>query len=81
MTSNFLLNNLVTYSDRRLHGLAAVKGLLMFVAVCAIGAISNIGVATWLYTNKPIWWLAGLAGTLVGAVWNFALSTAIVWRK
>jgi dolichol-phosphate mannosyltransferase len=81
MTSNFFLNNAVTYRDRRLTGLAAVKGLLMFIAICAVGAVSNIGVATWLYANRPIWWLAGLLGSLVGAVWNFAVSSTLVWRR
>jgi dolichol-phosphate mannosyltransferase len=81
MTSNFFLNNAVTYRDRRLTGFAAVKGLAMFIVICAVGAVSNIGLASWLYANRPVWWLAGLFGSLVGAVWNFAVSTALVWRK
>ena len=81
MTSNFFLNNVLTYRDRQLTGFAALKGLLLFIAICAVGAVSNIGVATWLYANKPIWWLAGVLGSLVGAVWNFAVSTAFVWRR
>ena len=52
----------------------------LFYVICTIGAISNIGVANWLYVNKPVWWLAGLAGSVVGAVWNFALSNTYVWR-
>jgi dolichol-phosphate mannosyltransferase len=81
MTSNFFLNNAVTYRDQRLRGAAAVRGLLGFYAICAVGAVSNIGVATWLYSNKPVWWLAGLAGSVVGAVWNYALSSTLVWRR
>jgi dolichol-phosphate mannosyltransferase len=37
-------------------------------------------VAVWLYANRPIWWLAGLLGSLVGAVWNYAVSSTFVWR-
>jgi dolichol-phosphate mannosyltransferase len=81
MTSNFFLNNAVTYRDQRLSGLAALRGLLAFYVICAIGAVSNIGVATWLYSNRPSWWLAGLAGSMVGAVWNYALSSTLVWRR
>lgn len=81
MTSNFFLNNRLTYRDKRLRGIAALRGLLAFYAICALGALSNIGVATWLYSNEPIWWLAGLAGSLVGAVWNYALSSVLVWRR
>lgn len=81
MTSNFFLNNAVTYRDQRLSGVAAIRGLLLFYAICAIGAFSNIGVATWLYDNEPTWWLAGLFGSIVGAVWNYALSSTVVWRR
>ena len=81
MTSNFFLNNAFTYRDQRLTGGAALKGLLLFYVICAAGAVSNIGVANWLYTNKPIWWLAGLLGSFVGAVWNYAVSSTVVWRQ
>jgi dolichol-phosphate mannosyltransferase len=81
MTSNFFLNNALTYRDQRLTGAAALKGLLLFYLVCAVGAASNIGVANWLYTNKPVWWLAGLLGSVVGAVWNYAVSSTVVWRR
>jgi dolichol-phosphate mannosyltransferase len=27
-----------------------------------------------------IWWLAGLAGVLIGAVWNYAVTSVFVWR-
>jgi len=81
MTSNFFLNNAVTYRDQRLSGLDAIKGLLAFYAICAIGAVSNIGVAIWLYSAEPTWWLAGLLGSAVGAVWNYAVSSTLVWRR
>jgi dolichol-phosphate mannosyltransferase len=81
MTSNFFLNNAVTYRDQRLSGLAALRGLIGFYAICAIGALSNIGVATLLYHAAPIWWLAGLVGSVIGAVWNYSLSSTLVWRR
>jgi dolichol-phosphate mannosyltransferase len=80
MTSNFILNNMLTYRDQRLHGLAAVKGLLLFFVICAVGAVSNIGVANWIYAHDPVWWVAGLAGSALSAVWNYAISSALVWR-
>jgi dolichol-phosphate mannosyltransferase len=81
MTSNFFLNNAVTYRAQRLTGADALKGLIIFYAICAIGAVSNIGVATWLYSNRPSWWVAGLLGSMVGAVWNYAVSSTLVWRR
>jgi dolichol-phosphate mannosyltransferase len=81
MTSNFFLNNWLTYRDQRLHGIALIRGLLLFYVICAIGAVSNIGVATWLYANDPVWWLAGLLGSFVGAVWNYSISSLLVWKQ
>ncbi len=80
MTSNFYLNNILTYRDRRLVGADFPKGLLIFYGICAVGAISNIGIANWIYANRPVWWVAGLAGSLVGVVWNYMMSTELVWH-
>jgi dolichol-phosphate mannosyltransferase len=77
---NFALNNAVTYRDQRLAGWAFVTGLLRFVVICTVGAISNVGVATWIYGYDGKWWVAGLAGALMGAAWNYIVSAAFVWR-
>ena len=77
---NFVLNNALTYRDQRLAGWAFVTGLLRFEVICAVGAISNVGVATWIYGYDPRWWIAGLGGALMGAVWNYVVSAAFVWR-
>lgn len=82
MTFNFFANNVLTYRDKRLKGLWQVtRGLLTFYAVCGIGALSNVGIATVLFREAYSWWLAGLAGILVGAVWNYAASSMFTWRK
>jgi dolichol-phosphate mannosyltransferase len=78
---NFVLNNLFTYRDQRLTGWRFVTGLLRFQVICAIGAISNVGIATWIYDYDSVWWIAGLGGALIGTVWNFAVSAAFVWRQ
>jgi dolichol-phosphate mannosyltransferase len=81
ITWNFVLNNFFTYRDQRLTGWRFVTGLLRFVVICAIGAISNVGIATWIYSNQNVWWLAGLGGAVIGTVWNFVVSAAFVWRQ
>ena len=81
MTSNFTLNNLITYRDRRLRGWGWARGLMSFYIVCSVGAVANVGIATFAYAEKPVWWLAGLAGALVGAVWNYALSSFFTWKR
>lgn len=80
MTSNFALNNLITYRDRRLTGWRFLKGLVSFYSVCSIGAIANVGAATFIYGKEPVWWLAGIAGAAIGVVWNYAVSGYFTWK-
>jgi dolichol-phosphate mannosyltransferase len=81
MTSNFILNNFLTYRDQRLKGFGILRGLLLFYLVCSVGLVANVGVAFSVYDQEPIWWLAGAAGALMGVVWNYAMSGLFVWRK
>ena len=81
MTSNFLLNNFLTYRDQRLKGFGILRGLVIFYLVCGVGLMANVGVAFSVYDQEPIWWLAGAAGALMGVVWNYAMSGLFVWRK
>jgi dolichol-phosphate mannosyltransferase len=82
MTFNFLLNNVFTYRDKRLRGFWPVlRGLLSFYLVCSAGAVSNVGVASFLFVRDFSWWISGVAGILVGAVWNYAASSILTWRK
>ncbi|OAF06106.1 dolichol monophosphate mannose synthase [Bradyrhizobium centrolobii] len=81
MTSNFILNNFLTYRDQRLKGFAVLRGLIAFYIVCSVGLFANVGVAFSVYDQEPIWWLAGMAGALMGVVWNYAMSGLFVWRK
>ena len=81
MTSNFFLNNLFTYRDRRLRGLALLRGLISFYAICALGAVANVGIAGYVFSRNEVWWLAGLAGVAVGSVWNYAVSSVFTWKQ
>ncbi|TYC68091.1 glycosyltransferase family 2 protein [Stappia sp. BW2] len=81
MTSNFFLNNQLTYRDRRLTGMKVLIGLLTFYAVCSVGVLANVGVANLMYADPSYWWFAGTAGAIMGAVWNYAASSALTWRK
>jgi dolichol-phosphate mannosyltransferase len=81
MTTNFALNNLLTYKDRMLRGVAFLRGLVGFYVVCSVGAVANVGVATWLFEGAQTWWVAGLAGAAMGAVWNYVFSNLLIWRQ
>ena len=81
MTSNFALNNAVTYRDRRKRGLAFLTGLLSFYLICGVGVIGNVGVANFFFMKQYSWIFAGLAGALVGTVWNYAVSAIFTWGR
>jgi dolichol-phosphate mannosyltransferase len=79
MTSNFLLNNLFTYGDQRLRGAKAWRGLFSFYVACGIGAFINLAIAEWLFLKALPYWVAGLAGALIAAMWNFFTTASFTW--
>jgi dolichol-phosphate mannosyltransferase len=83
MTFNFFLNNLFTYRDRRLRGWGLLRGWVSFTLACSVGAVANVGIATYLFHAVPaggLWWVASaVAGILVGAVWNYAVTAVYTW--
>ena len=82
MTFNFFLNNLLTFYDVRLKGWALLKGWLSFCLICGLGAIANVGVASYLFSQTGVMWtVSALAGILVGAVWNFVMSSRFTWGR
>lgn len=81
MGSNFFLNNFFTYRDQRIKGWRLLRGLASFYAICGVGAVANVDVAAYVFHQRPVWWLAGLAGALVGSVWNYAVSAVFTWKR
>jgi dolichol-phosphate mannosyltransferase len=79
MTFNFFLNNLFTYRDRRLRGMRLWRGLLSFYAVCGLGALANIGVAAYAFSQQVQWAVSAGAGILVGTLWNYLATARYTW--
>jgi dolichol-phosphate mannosyltransferase len=82
MAANFQLNNSITYRDQRLRGGRLWRGLILFMLVCGVGALANIGIASALYASghaarTP----AGALGAVIGVVWNYAMSATLVWGR
>jgi len=79
--ASFVVTNLLlTHSDRRLRGFSVIPGLLVFGVTSAFGLVAGIGVAAWLYTLRPVWWLAGAVGSVVGTVCSHATSPRLSWH-
>ena len=81
MTFNFALNNKFTYRDRQLKGWAWLTGLLSFYLVCSLGAVANVGIGSLVYEQFHGWWIAGIAGAIVGSVWNYVASSWLTWTR
>jgi dolichol-phosphate mannosyltransferase len=80
MTSNFALNNAFTYRDRRLRGWQWLRGWATFVLACSVGGIANVGISAYLFEANNSWLPASLAGTIVGSVWNYVVTSVYTWR-
>jgi len=80
-SSNYLINNALTFRFARLRGLALLQGLLKFLLVSSLPLAANVGVAQVLvrlsYADSLS---AQLAGILVVFVWNYAASSRFVWN-
>jgi dolichol-phosphate mannosyltransferase len=81
ITSNFVLNNALTYHDQRLQGMRLFLGWVSFNLVCATGAVANVGIAGWMFRHDSLWLVSALAGIAVGVVWNYTMSSIFTWRK
>ena len=80
MTSNFFLNNILTYRDQSLSGKYILFGLLSFYFVCSLGAVANVAVANLVYNYVPLWILASFSGSVISSLWNFMSSKWLTWR-
>ncbi len=82
MSFNFVLNNALTYADKRLTGvLPLLRGWLKFGLTCSVGLLANVGVAAVLVRFGFHEYPAAITGIVIGSVWNFALSSKFVWGK
>jgi dolichol-phosphate mannosyltransferase len=80
MSWNFVLNNSLTFRDRRLSGRALWRGLLSFYAACLGGALVSEAAGAGLASTGAPWLLAGAAGAVLGAFWNYQAARRLTWR-
>ena len=80
MTTNFVLNNTLTYSDRKLRGLKFWRGLFTFYLVCSVGTVANVAVAANLFAASHALLFSGIAGALMSVVFNYSVTRILTWR-
>jgi dolichol-phosphate mannosyltransferase len=81
MTTNFFLNNGLTFRDRRLSGRALWSGLMAFYLSCAVGALLSEAVGSLANQGGVHWLVAGISGAFAAALWNFAAANRAIWRE
>jgi dolichol-phosphate mannosyltransferase len=81
MMFNFFLNNLVTFRDRRLKGIALLRGIVLFYAACSMGVLINLSFAHRLFSAGLPWYLAGISGVAISSFWNYGVNTIVTWRR
>jgi len=80
MTSNYILNNMLTFRDRRLTGSGFVRGWFAFALGCAIGSVANLSVFSVLHRSLVSDIVASALGAIVGSVSNYILAQRLTWR-
>ncbi len=61
-----------TIVDTALTGPARPARLLRVVGWGLLGLLANVAVADLAWRHQAVWWLAGLAGASIGAMWTYA---------
>ena len=79
MTSNFFINNAVTYFDRRKKGLALLGAYVRFCLLCSAGLFVNVAVAAFLDDRLQMAAASSITGAAFGAVWNYVTTALAVW--
>ena len=81
-TSNYIINNILTFRSNKLSGKNFYFGLFKFLLVASLPIIANIGVANLFYNQlSSNTFFAQIAGIFVVFIWNYAASSRVVWNN
>ena len=81
-TSNFLINNKITFRSNRLKNKLLFIGLLKFLLIASLPIFANIGITTAFYTYiSPDKFVAQISGITIVYAWNYLASSSFVWNK
>ena len=81
-TSNFTINNILTFRSNKLLGKKFYLGLIKFLLVSSLPIIANIGITTLFYNQLSInTFFSQIVGIIVVFIWNYAASSKLVWNN
>jgi len=81
MTSNYFLNNYLTFHNIHRLFYERVKGLLRYFFANSLSIIANVGVASQFYISNYSALSSALFGIAVGLILNYFLSANLVFKK
>ena len=80
-STNYLINNSLTFRSNRLRNKALIIGLIKFLIVSSLPIIANVGLTTTFFNYiSPNTLLSQFAGIIVVFIWNYAASSKLVWN-
>jgi dolichol-phosphate mannosyltransferase len=83
IVSNYLLNEFITFRDRRTGGVGRVFArLASFNTVSLVGVALNLGILWLLTTALGLYYLvSNLFGIAVATTWNYLVNNKWTWRR
>ncbi len=80
-STNFLINNFLTFRIKRLRNKKLIWGLFKFLLVSSLPIFANVGIATSFYNFiSPNTFISQMAGIIIVFIWNYAASSKFVWN-
>ena len=80
MTYNYVLNNSLTFVDRKRKGASWFTGLAIWYLACLFGVFWNEQAAGLLLDKGVSVVVAAVFGLSISAVWNYAVTSVMLWR-
>ena len=79
--SDSLLNNIITFKERKLESFELIRGLFSFYLICSLGAFTNVAIASYIFDFSSNWLISSFIGAVFGAIWNFTLTSIFTWKS
>ena len=81
-SSNYFINNLLTFRANRLKYRFFFEGYLKFLLVSSLQIIANVGLTNLFYKSVSFNTFASqIAAIVIIFIWNYVASSKVVWKN